>query len=102
MGWNRLRARLPHPILDGIADGAHVYFVHSYYCDAPSDVVIASSDYGHDFAAIVGRGSVLGVQFHPEKSQEIGLRMVESFVRVVDAARRACPREMSGHTEGAA
>ena len=89
MGWNRLRGHRPHPILDGIADGAHVYFVHSYYCDAPSDVVIASSDYGHDFAAIVGRGSVLGVQFHPEKSQDVGLRMVESFVRVVDAARRA-------------
>ena len=88
MGWNRLRPRRPHPILDGIADGAHVYFVHSYYCDAPEDVVIASSDYGHDFAAIVGRGSVLGVQFHPEKSQGVGLRMVESFVRVVDAARR--------------
>jgi len=102
MGWNRLRGRRPHPILDGIADGAHVYFVHSYYCDAPSDVVIASSDYGHDFAAIVGRGSVLGVQFHPEKSQDVGLRMVESFVRVVDAALRACPREMSRHTEGAA
>ena len=89
MGWNQLRARRAHPILDGIADGAHVYFVHSYYCDAPDDVVIASSDYGRDFAAIVGRGSVLGVQFHPEKSQEVGLRMVESFVRVVDAARRA-------------
>jgi glutamine amidotransferase len=102
MGWNRLRPRRPHPILDGIADGAHVYFVHSYYCDAPEDVVIASSDYGHDFAAIVGRGSVLGVQFHPEKSQGVGLRMVESFVRVVDAARRACPREMSCHTEGMA
>jgi len=102
MGWNRLRGRRAHPILDGIADGAHVYFVHSYYCDAPDDVVIASSDYGHDFAAIVGRRSVLGVQFHPEKSQEVGLRMVESFVRVVDAARRACPREMSRHTEGAA
>jgi len=102
MGWNRLRARRSHPILDGIADGAHVYFVHSYYCDAPGDVVIASSDYGHDFAAIVGRGNVLGVQFHPEKSQEVGLRMVEDFVRVVDRARMASPRQMNGHTEGAA
>jgi imidazole glycerol-phosphate synthase subunit HisH len=102
MGWNRLHCRRPHPILDGVADGAHVYFVHSYYCDAPSDVVIASSDYGHDFAAIVGRGSVLGVQFHPEKSQEVGLRMVESFVRVVDAAGRACPPETNCPTEGAA
>jgi len=89
MGWNRLRARKAHPILDGVPDGAHVYFVHSYYCDAPEDVVIATSDYGHDFAAIVGRGNVLGVQFHPEKSQEVGLRMVASFVGIVEAAGRA-------------
>jgi glutamine amidotransferase len=89
MGWNRLRARRPHPLLEGVPEGAHVYFVHSYYCDAPEDVVLAWSDYGHDFAAVVGRGPVLGVQFHPEKSQEIGLRMVASFVRLVDAARRA-------------
>jgi len=89
MGWNRLRARRAHPILEGLVDGSHVYFVHSYYCDAPEDVVIASSDYGRDFAAIVGQGSVLGVQFHPEKSQDVGLRMVASFVAMVDAARRA-------------
>jgi glutamine amidotransferase len=89
MGWNRLRARRAHPILDGVPDGAHVYFVHSYYCDAPDDVVIATSDYGHEFAAIVGKGSVLGVQFHPEKSQEVGLRMVAAFVRLVERARRA-------------
>ena len=89
MGWNRLRARKAHPILDGVPDGAHVYFVHSYYCDAPEDVVIATSDYGHEFAAIVGRGNVLGVQFHPEKSQEVGLRMVASFVGIVEAAGRA-------------
>ena len=101
MGWNRLRARRKHPILDGIPDGAHVYFVHSYYCEASDDVVIASSDYGRDFAAIVGKGNVLGVQFHPEKSQEVGLRMVASFVGIV-ASRRACPREMNCHTEGAA
>jgi glutamine amidotransferase len=89
MGWNRLRARRAHAVLDGVPDGAHVYFVHSYYCDAPEEVVIATSDYGRDFAAIVGRGSVLGVQFHPEKSQEVGLRMVASFVRLAEAARAA-------------
>ena len=65
-------------------------------------MVIATSEYGRDFPAIVGRGSVLGVQFHPEKSQEVGLRMVASFVRLVEEARRAaCPREMTGRTEGA-
>jgi glutamine amidotransferase len=89
MGWNRLHLRKPHPLLRDVPDGSHVYFVHSYYCDAPDEVVIASSDYGRDFAAIVGRGSVLGVQFHPEKSQETGLRMVEGFVRLVEAAGKA-------------
>jgi imidazole glycerol-phosphate synthase subunit HisH len=91
MGWNRLRRRQAHPLLEGIEDGAHVYFVHSYYCDAPEAVTIASSDYGRDFAAIAGRGSVLGVQFHPEKSQGVGLRMVANFVRMLGraAARRS-------------
>jgi glutamine amidotransferase len=89
MGWNELHARRPHPILDGVPEGSYVYFVHSYYCDAPEDVVIASSDYGREFAAVVGRGSVLGVQFHPEKSQQVGLRMVASFVAIAAAARRA-------------
>ena len=89
MGWNRLHARREHPLLESVPEGAHVYFVHSYYCDAPDEVVIAASDYGRDFPAIVGRGSILGVQFHPEKSQEVGLRMVESFVRMVERSRRA-------------
>ena len=81
MGWNVLRPRRPHPLLEGIAAGDYVYFVHSYYCDAASDVVLADTDYGLDFAAVVGRGPVLGMQFHPEKSQAVGLRLVENFVR---------------------
>ena len=85
MGWNELHPRRPHPILDGTADGDHVYFVHSYYCDAAPEVVLATTDYGLDVPAIVGRGSVLGVQFHPEKSQAVGLRMVASFARVVES-----------------
>jgi glutamine amidotransferase len=88
MGWNRLRARRPHPLLDGVADGAYVYFVHSYFCDAPDEVVIATSDYGRDFPAVVGRGNVLGVQFHPEKSQAVGLRMVANFVRSLLGEKR--------------
>jgi glutamine amidotransferase len=83
MGWNRLKQRRPHPLLDGFEEGSHVYFVHSYFCDAPDDVVIATSDYGRDFAAIAGRDNVVGVQFHPEKSQAVGLAMVKSFVRHV-------------------
>ena len=88
MGWNRLRRRQPHPLLEGLEDGAYVYFVHSYYCEAKDDVVVASSDYGVDFAAIVGKGNVLGVQFHPEKSQGVGLRMIDNFVRL---CRRETP-----------
>lgn len=81
MGWNRLHRRRAHALLGGIADGAHVYFVHSYYCDAAREDVVATSDYGLEFPAIVGRGNVLGVQFHPEKSQGVGLEMVRNFVR---------------------
>jgi glutamine amidotransferase len=87
MGWNRLRRRRPHPLLDGVADGAHVYFVHSYYCDAGGEDVVATTDYGLDFPAIVGRGNLMGVQFHPEKSQAVGLEMVRNFVAVVSADR---------------
>jgi glutamine amidotransferase len=81
MGWNQLHPTRPHPMLEGVADGAHVYFVHSYWCDAPAEVVLAETDYGRRFPAIVGRGSVLGVQFHPEKSQAVGLRLMANFVR---------------------
>jgi len=89
MGWNELHPHQEHPLLEGIDDGAHVYFVHSYFCDAPPEVTIASSDYGRDFAAVVGRDHVLGVQFHPEKSQQVGLRIVANFVRLVETSRRA-------------
>lgn len=83
MGWNRLHARVPHALFDGVADGAHVYFVHSYRCEAADDCVLATTDYGLEFPAVVGRGNVLGMQFHPEKSQAVGLRLVENFVRLV-------------------
>jgi glutamine amidotransferase len=92
MGWNRLRWQQAHPLSEGLADGAHVYFVHSYYCSAPPEVVLATSDYGSDFAAVVGRGNVLGVQFHPEKSQAVGLRMVGNFVQAVRAGAFAGSR----------
>jgi glutamine amidotransferase len=86
MGWNSLLARREHPLLEGIPDGAYVYFVHSFFCDAAPEVVLATSDYGVAFPAIVGRGNVLGVQFHPEKSQAVGLRMVGNFVRALRGA----------------
>jgi glutamine amidotransferase len=83
MGWNKLKLNQPHPLFDGIPSGSYVYFVHSYFCDAPEGVVLAYADYGTDFPAVVGRGSVLATQFHPEKSQTVGLKMIENFVRFV-------------------
>jgi glutamine amidotransferase len=86
MGWNQLDRARPDPLLDGLTDGAYVYFVHSYWCDAREEDVVAWSDYGGRFPAIVARGNVLGLQFHPEKSQDVGLRMIGNFVRAVREA----------------
>lgn len=80
MGWNRLSKKQDHWLLRGIEEGAHVYFVHSYHCDADPGLVIAAAEYGSEIAAIVGRGALLGVQFHPEKSQAVGLAILENFV----------------------
>jgi imidazole glycerol-phosphate synthase subunit HisH len=89
MGWNRLRRRRAHPLFDGVDDGAHVYFVHSYRCDADPDVLLATTDYDGEVAAVVGRGSVLGVQFHPEKSQDVGLALIRNYVALVREEVRA-------------
>ncbi len=83
MGWNELSFTPgAHPLLDGLSPGAHAYFVHSYYlrCDNPADVV-AEVDYGGPITAIVAHGSIAGTQFHPEKSQEAGLRVIANFLR---------------------
>lgn len=81
MGWNQIGIRQTSPLLRDVPDGGYVYFVHSYYCE-PSDssVTLATTDYGIDFASIVGRDNAWGVQFHPEKSQQVGLKMLENFV----------------------
>lgn len=91
MGWNQLRRRRPHPVLDGMADGSHVYFVHSFYCDAPADVVMATTDYGIELPAVIGAGNVLGMQFHPEKSQQVGLGLIADFCSVSAGALRSEP-----------
>jgi glutamine amidotransferase len=87
IGWNQLRLAEGRPemaLLEGIADGAYAYFVHSYYV-APREPAdnLATTDYGLEFASVVGRGQILGAQFHPEKSQEVGLRLLENFTRLV-------------------
>jgi glutamine amidotransferase len=80
MGWNRIDVTMDHPVLAGIPSGSYFYFVHSYYV-VPDDpaVVAARSSYGIDFTAAVGSGNRLAVQFHPEKSQSAGLRILSNF-----------------------
>jgi glutamine amidotransferase len=80
MGWNSLGIRRPAPIFQGIADGSAVYFVHSYYV-VPDDptVVAAETEYGLPFCAAVWKENVMATQFHPEKSQTVGLKILENF-----------------------
>ncbi|MGE0155330.1 MAG: imidazole glycerol phosphate synthase subunit HisH, partial [Reyranellaceae bacterium] len=81
MGWNALDRVADHPVLAGIEPGAHVYFVHSYkIVPADAAMVLASVDYGGSVAAMVGRDNMVGTQFHPEKSQQTGLRLIENFL----------------------
>jgi len=82
MGWNSLLWRQPDRLFEGLPDPAHVFFVHSYFPE-PEDtsIVTAVCTHGVTFAAAAGRGNVRGVQFHPEKSQATGLRILENFVR---------------------
>lgn len=85
IGWNTIHVKHPHPLLGGIPTGEtglHAYFVHSYHLDArdPADIV-ATVDYGGAVAAIVARGNMAGTQFHPEKSQALGLALIGNFLR---------------------
>jgi imidazole glycerol-phosphate synthase subunit HisH len=82
MGWNDLVIDHPHPVLDGIATGDHAYFVHSYHMRVHAAAQrLAHCDYGGEITAIVGRDTMVGTQFHPEKSQEAGLRLIANFLR---------------------
>ncbi len=81
MGWNQLELRRPHPVFEGIEPGAHAYFCHSFHlsCDAPEDL-LATSDYGGPVTAAVARANRVATQFHPEKSQALGLRLLSNFL----------------------
>ncbi|MDZ4783501.1 MAG: imidazole glycerol phosphate synthase subunit HisH [Planctomycetia bacterium] len=83
MGWNNCQIRRPAPVLKGIAEGTHVYFVHSYYV-VPTDpsLVAIETDYGGPFCAAVWRDNLFATQFHPEKSQDQGLRMLKNFAEL--------------------
>ncbi len=81
MGWNDLVLDNPHAVLDGVETGDHAYFVHSYKFDVANPVDrLAHVDYGDDITAIIGRDNMLGMQFHPEKSQGAGLRLISNFL----------------------
>jgi glutamine amidotransferase len=81
MGWNQIQPVRDSLLLRGVAPGAYAYFVHSYICmPAEAGIVLATSDYGGEFASVVGAGNVWGIQFHPEKSQRTGLQVLRNFV----------------------
>ena len=83
VGWNQVEQARPDPLLEGIPEGAYFYFVHSYYVE-PADTSdhVAQTEYGHRFCSIARRGNVWGAQFHPEKSQAMGKRLLSNFIRI--------------------
>ena len=85
IGWNTIHVKQPHPLFEGIRtgdDGLHAYFVHSYHLDAlQEDQVLATTDYGGTVTAAVGRDNLVGTQFHPEKSQQLGLALIGNFLK---------------------
>jgi imidazole glycerol-phosphate synthase subunit HisH len=83
MGWNQLDAVREHSLVHDLVSGSYAYFVHSYAI-YPEDesIVLATTDYGEPFASIVGCGSVCGLQFHPEKSQAVGLKLLRNFLKL--------------------
>ncbi len=82
MGWNELKIRRESEIFDGIEDGSMFYFVHSYYLKTDEKFVVAETEYGIKFASAVESGDCFGVQFHPEKSGDIGLKILKNFVQI--------------------
>ncbi len=81
MGWNEVNIKTDHPLLKGIPNKSYFYFVHSY-CMTLSDATVAECDYGENFSAIVASGNFMGTQFHPEKSGEIGSKLLTNFVEI--------------------
>ena len=80
IGWNQIENLQKHPLLEGLDEGTYFYFVHSYYIESDDEAdVLARTEYGIRYPSICARGSVCGVQFHPEKSQDAGLRLLSNF-----------------------
>ena len=83
MGWNQVRQNMSHPIFSGIPDESDFYFVHSYYVE-PDDrsLVAGETEYGISLCSVIARGNLVGTQFHPEKSGEIGLKVYDNFIKI--------------------
>ena len=80
VGWNQIKQRSPHPLFHKIEDDAFFYFVHSFYCEpAENEVTIGETEYQVNYASVVAQGYICGVQFHPEKSQAVGLQLLHNF-----------------------
>jgi len=81
MGWNQVRQMVAHPVFKDIPDGSNFYFVHSYYVEPADDTMVAGrTDYGVDFCSLIIRGNLVATQFHPEKSGDLGLRLLKNFL----------------------
>jgi glutamine amidotransferase len=90
MGWNSIHIRRTHPIFEGVPDNAEFYFVHSYYPEPEDEsLVVGETVHGIPFASVVARGNLVGVQFHPEKSADFGLRLYDNFARLSQVGARA-------------
>ena len=90
MGWNSVSLSVQHPVFEGIPNDSYFYFVHSYYADPEDkDIVAGVTNYGIDFCSAVAWDNVAAVQFHPEKSGAVGLRLYRNFLTLVDANRKA-------------
>jgi glutamine amidotransferase len=97
IGWNAVFVGRPHPIFDGVPNCSHFYFVHSY-APVPADpsIVLGRTCHGRPFVSAVAQGNVIGLQFHPEKSSDAGLRVLSNFVRIVEAVRAGRPVPAGG------
>jgi glutamine amidotransferase len=89
MGWNQVRQKVSHPVIEGIPDEANFYFVHSYYAE-PDDksLTAGETEYGIPFCSIIASGNLVATQFHPEKSGEVGLKFYDNFIRLAGVKRR--------------
>ncbi|MFH2027797.1 MAG: imidazole glycerol phosphate synthase subunit HisH [Nanoarchaeota archaeon] len=83
IGWNSINIKKKESVLDGVKDGSYFYFVHSYYIDpSDKDMILTTTDYGVEFVSSIAKDNVIGMQFHPERSGEIGLKILENFVKL--------------------